>query len=178
MAANSMWAAGACVFGMCWPALGAGGVDLSAGVKAYEKGDYIAAYKVFKPAAERGQADAQYNLGVLAARGLGTDKNFAESYKWFALAAARGDAESAKKRDEVASHLDPQAFAAAQQAVKSSVPAPQPEEATAVPKPQGGWDDAKGAGAEAAPTPVKPKTNTRPAPHSPLSLGSFTVGKQ
>ena len=40
--------------------------------------------------------------GCCAARGLGTDKNFIESYKWFALAAAQGDAESAKKRDEVA----------------------------------------------------------------------------
>jgi localization factor PodJL len=142
------------------------------------KPDYGIAVKWFQQAAQRGIADSQYNLGVLAARGLGTDKNFTESYKWFALAAARGDAESAKKRDEVASHLDPQALAAAQQAVKSFVPARQPEEATAVPKPQGGWDDAKGAGTEGAPTSVKPKTNTRPAPHAPLSLGSFTVGKQ
>jgi len=58
------------------------------------------------------------------------------------------------------------------------VPEPQPEEATAIPRPQGGWDDAKGAGPEAAPVPFKPKANTRPAPHAPLSLGSFTVGKQ
>jgi localization factor PodJL len=140
------------------------------------KPDYGTAVKWFQQAAQRGVADSQYNLGVLAARGLGTDKNFVESYKWFALAAIRGDAESAKKRDEVASHLDPKALAAAQQAVKSFVPEPQPEEATAIPKPQGGWDDAKGAGSEAAP--VKPKTNSRPAPHAPLSLGSFTVGKQ
>ena len=47
-----------------------------------------------------------------------------------------------------------------------------------MPKPQGGWDDAKGTGPEAAPVPVKPKANSRPAPHAPLSLGSFTVGKQ
>jgi localization factor PodJL len=140
------------------------------------KPDYGVAVKWFQQAAQRGIADSQYNLGVLAARGLGTDKNFAESYKWFALAAANGDAESGKKRDEVAGHLDPQALAAAQQAVKSFVPTAQPEVATAVPKPQGGWDDAKGP--EAAPAPVKPKTNTRPALHAPLSLGSFTVGKQ
>jgi localization factor PodJL len=142
------------------------------------KPDYDVAVKWFQQAAQRGIADSQYNLGVLAARGLGTDKNFAESYKWFSLAAASGDMESAKKRDEVAGHLDPQALAAAQQAVKSFVPMPQPDEATAVPKPQGGWDDAKGAGIEAVPAPAKPKTNLRPAPHAPLSLGSFTVGKQ
>jgi localization factor PodJL len=142
------------------------------------KPDYGVAVKWFQQAAQRGVADSQYNLGVLAARGLGTDKNFSESYKWFALAAASGDTESAKKRDEVASRLDPQALAAAQQAVKNFVPTPQPAEATAVPKPQGGWDDAKGAGTEADPAPVKPKTHMRPAPHAPLSLGSFTVGKR
>ena len=32
--------------------------------------------------------------------------NLAESYKWFALAAAQGDNEAAKKRDEVAARLD------------------------------------------------------------------------
>ena len=121
------------------------------------KPDYGIAVKWFQQAAQRGIADSQYNLGVLAARGLGTDKNFTESYKWFALAAAKGDAESAKKRDEVASHLDPQALAAAQQAVKSFVPTPQPEEATAVPKPQGGWDDAKGP----APRPPRLRSSRR-----------------
>ncbi len=144
------------------------------------KPDYGTAVKWFRQAAERGVADSQYNLGVLCARGLGSDKNFAESYKWFALAAAKGDPESAKKRDEVAGHLDPKALAAAQQAVKSFKPEPQPEEATAIPKPQGGWDDAKGAGPEPAPAaaPLKPKGRPQAGPHVPLSLGSFTVGKR
>ena len=144
------------------------------------KPDYGTAVKWFREAAERGVADSQYNLGVLCARGLGTEKNFVESYKWFALAAAKGDAESAKRRDELAGHLDPRALAVAQQAVKSFVPKPQPEQATAIPKPQGGWDDAKGTGPE--PTPAsgsfKPKARPQAGPHAPLSLGSFTVGKQ
>jgi localization factor PodJL len=144
------------------------------------KPDYATAVKWFRQAAEHGIADSQYNLGVLAARGLGTEKSFAESYKWFALAAARGDAESAKKRDDVASRLDAKALAAAQQAVKSFVAEPQPEQATAVPKPRGGWDNAaSGAPAPApAPAPAKPKAHPQPAPHAPLSLGSFTVGKR
>jgi len=142
------------------------------------KPDYGTAVKWFREAAQRGISDSQYNLGVLAARGLGTDKSFAESYKWFALAAARGDAESAKKRDEVASHLDPADVAAAQQAVKSFAPEPQPAEATAVPRPQGGWDNAAtGATPEPAPVPAKPKARPQPATHAPLSLGSFTLGK-
>ncbi len=139
------------------------------------KPDYATAVQWFRQAAQHGIADSQYNLGVLAARGLGMGKSFAESYKWFALAAARGDAESAKKRDEVAAHLDAKALAAAQQAVKTFVPQPQPAEATSVPKPKGGWDDAEGPAQPAQPAHTKQPTR---APRGPLSLGSFTVGKR
>ena len=142
------------------------------------KPDYVAAVKWFRQAAQRGISDSQYNLGVLAARGLGTDQSFIDAYKWFALAAARGDAECAKKRDEVGSHLEPADLAAAQQMVKAFVPQPQPAEATAVPKPQGGWDNAVGAVPDPAPAPAKSKARPQPAPHAPLSLGSFTVGKR
>jgi localization factor PodJL len=144
------------------------------------KPDYGTAVKWFRQAAQRGVADSQYNLGVLEARGLGTDKSFPESYKWFALAAARGDSESAKKRDEIAGHLEANALAAAQQAVKAFVSEQQPEEAIAVPKPQGGWDNASGVSPEpaAGPTPTKPKAQPHQPPHAPLSLGSFTVGKR
>ncbi len=143
------------------------------------KPDYGTAVKWFREAAQQGIADSQYNLGVLCARGLGTEVNFAESYKWFALAAARGDAESAKKRDEIASHLDPNTLAAAQQAVKSFVPKPQPVDATAVPRPQGGWDNAiTGTAPGPASSSAKPTARFQRAPHVPLSLGSFTVGNR
>ncbi len=138
--------------------------------------DYSAAVKWFHQAALRGIADSQYNLGVLTARGLGTEKSFAESYKWFALAAAQGDQESARKRDEVASHLDATALAAAQQAVKTFKVEPQPKTATAVPKPQGGWDNASSA--PASPPKAKALPQTHQPSHAPLSLGSFTIGKQ
>jgi localization factor PodJL len=138
------------------------------------KPDYGAAVKWFHRAALRGIADSQYNLGILTARGLGTERNFAKSYKWFALAAARGDRESVKKRDEVAAHLDATALAAAQQAVKAFTVEPQPKTAITVPKPPGGWDNAAGA----SPSPAAaPKTKAQ-SPHSPLSLGSFTIGKR
>ena len=90
------------------------------------KPDYATAVQWFRKAAQHGIADSQYNLGVLCARGLGTDQNHAEAYKWFALATIQGDKESAKKRDDVATHLDPATLAAAQQAVKSFVAEPQP----------------------------------------------------
>ena len=127
------------------------------------KPDYAAAVSWFRKAAQHGIADSQYNLGVLFARGIGVEKNLGEAYKWFALAAAHGDKESAKKRDDVASRLDAKELAAARHAVASFKAEPQPEIATAVPTPPGGWD--KGG-------PAKARSNTG----GPLSLGAYTVG--
>jgi localization factor PodJL len=113
--------------------------------------DYGTASKWFHKAAEYGVSDSQYNLGILYARGIGVEKDIGESYKWFALAANGGDRESAKKRDELAVHLDPVELASAQREIQTFKVAPQPEAATSVPAPQGGWD--KGASAAPAPKP-------------------------
>ncbi len=65
------------------------------------KVDNEAAARLFRAAAERGVRDSQFNMGILAVRGIGTAQSFAESYKWFAIVAAGGDADAAAKRDEV-----------------------------------------------------------------------------
>jgi localization factor PodJL len=131
------------------------------------KPDYATAVAWFRKAAQHGVADSQYNLGVLYARGIGVDQNLGESYKWFTLAAAHGDKDAAKKRDDVAGRLDASELAAARRAVNSFTAVPQPEKATAVPAPPGGWDKANAAPAK-----------TQPHPGGPLSLGSFTVGNR
>ncbi len=102
--------------------------------------DYRTAAQWFSKAADRGISDSQYNLAILYARGIGVAQNYAESYKWFALAAGEGDGDAAKKRDEVASHLDAQALAAAKLAVQKWSAQPQPEDAVTVKAPPGGWD--------------------------------------
>jgi localization factor PodJL len=129
------------------------------------KPDYASAALWFRKAAEHGVADSQFNFGVLAARGLGTEKDIAESYKWFALAAAQGDRDAGRKRDEVAVYLNPEALAAAQEAIKSFTPQPQPVEATMVQQPPGGWERA------ASPAQEKPRAS------GPLSVSSFNSGK-
>ncbi len=91
--------------------------------------DYNKAAEWFRSAANHGVRDSQYNLGILYARGIGVQKNDSEAYKWFALASDQGDKEAGAKRDEIASHLDPQTLAAARNAVKTFVPEPQPDEA-------------------------------------------------
>jgi localization factor PodJL len=129
------------------------------------KPDYASAAQWFRKAAEHGVADSQYNLGVLAARGIGMDRNIVESYKWFALAAAQGDKDAGRKRDEVATQLDAQTLAGAQQTVKSYAAQTQPAEAITIPEPPGGWDRT---------TPAPPE---KPRSGAPLPIGAFNSGK-
>jgi localization factor PodJL len=112
----------------------AGGVD--------GKPDYALASQWFRNAAAHGVVDSQYDLAILYARGLGVERNFAESYKWFALAAKAGDKDAAQKRDEVAVRLDPKQLESAKLNIESFVAVPQPDEATAINVPVGGWDQA------------------------------------
>ena len=75
--------------------------------------DYVAAAEWFRKGAEYGVRDSQYNLAILYARGLGVEQNLVQSYLWFAAAAAQGDADAAKKRDDVGARLDSKDFASA-----------------------------------------------------------------
>ena len=79
--------------------------------------DYTAASHWFGRAAEHGLADSQYNLGVLHENGLGVQKSPMEAYKWYALAAAGGDMEAARRRDLLKPKLDPATLATAVRAV-------------------------------------------------------------
>jgi localization factor PodJL len=112
------------------------------------KPDFAAAFGWFRKAAEHGVGDSQYNLAVLYARGSGVEQNLVESFKWFSIAADKGDRDAGAKRDEIAPQLDPTMLAEARRAASTFVAKPQPEEATTVPTPPGGWDDAD---------PAKPK---------------------
>ena len=127
--------------------------------------DYTNASHWFREAADHGVMDSQYNLGILYARGVGVAQNYAESYKWFALAAIAGDPDAAKKRDEVASHLDPQSLAAANLAVKTWTAQPQPDEAINAKAPAGGWDATAGA-APAKPKPQQSSLTVKPPTQS------------
>ena len=51
-------------------------------------------FKETKERAEQGDAEAQYNLAVMYDMGVGAPKNYSESGKWYAKAAAQGIAEA------------------------------------------------------------------------------------
>lgn len=113
--------------------------------------NYKGASHWFRKAAERGVADSQFNLGILYARGIGVEKNMAESFKWFSLAAAQGDTDAARKCDDIAKRLDPQSLAAAKLAIQTFTPEPQPDDASNVAAPAGGWDNVPAPTATAKP---------------------------
>lgn len=114
------------------------------------KPDYKTAAQWFRKAADRGVADSQYNLGILYARGIGVEQNLPEAYKWFSLASAQGDKEAVKKRDDVGAKLDSSSLTAARLAAQTFTPERQPDEASIVKTPEGGWDRAN-----ASPKPAK-----------------------
>src|SRR3954468_412302 len=57
---------------------------------AYSRGDYATALRLFRQLADQGRANAQYNLGVMYAKGRGVPENDVEAVKWFRLAADQG----------------------------------------------------------------------------------------
>ncbi|MGB6494758.1 MAG: hypothetical protein WBD78_03115 [Methylocella sp.] len=126
------------------------------GVLAAEGGkpNYTSAALWFGKAAEYGIRDSQYNLAVLLARGLGLPKDLVKSYTWFAIVAAAGDADAARKRDEVAARLTSSELAAANAAAAGFAPRPADHAANEITPPR--------AQLEAAPAqgqPVKPKVS-------------------
>ena len=72
----------------------AAGQDYNKGHEAYGRGDYATALREWRPLAEAGDADAQYNLGVMYDNGQGVPQDYAEAVKWYRLAAAQGDADA------------------------------------------------------------------------------------
>jgi TPR repeat protein len=63
------------------------------GKAAYDKGDYVTAYKEFKTLAEQGDGRSQFYLGVMyyGGEGKGVAQNYAEAVKWFRKAADQGN---------------------------------------------------------------------------------------
>jgi len=64
------------------------------GKAAYDRGDYVKAYKEFKPLAEEGNAEAQYFVGFMYDTGEGVAKDKDEAAKWYRKAAEQGHLEA------------------------------------------------------------------------------------
>ena len=64
------------------------------GVAAYNAGDYRTALREWRHFAERGDSDAQYNLGQMYRQGEGVSKDYAEAARWYRLSAVQGDSDA------------------------------------------------------------------------------------
>ncbi len=60
----------------------------------------------YRRAAEQGDAQAQFNLGVMYERGRGVPQDFIRAHMWYNVAAAAWDSDDAREhRDSVASRM-------------------------------------------------------------------------
>lgn len=82
-----------------WGALGAGmmlavgspaGADVKAGVDAWQQGDYAKAIGEWRPLAQAGDADAQFNMGQAYKLGRGVQSDLNAALDWYRKAAAQG----------------------------------------------------------------------------------------
>ncbi|MBI5437738.1 MAG: sel1 repeat family protein [Nitrosomonadales bacterium] len=70
---------------------------LSEAGRAYIEGDYIKAAKLYRPMAEKGDAEAQLILGSMHDAGLGVPQDFKEAAKWYRMASEQGNAKAQSK---------------------------------------------------------------------------------
>lgn len=68
--------------------------NVRAGIEAWQRADYAAAVAIWRPLAEAGDGDAQFNLGQSYRLGRGVAINLAVSKTWFERAADKGHVDS------------------------------------------------------------------------------------
>lgn len=65
--------------------------DLEAGLDAVRRKDYASAFAEFRPLAEKGDAEAQVDLGNLFMRGWGVRQDYATAFDWYQKAAEQNN---------------------------------------------------------------------------------------
>ena len=70
--------------------------SVKAGIEAWQRADYAGAVAIWRPLAEKGDADAQFNLGQAYRLGRGVPTNLGAAQTWFERSAKQGhvDAET------------------------------------------------------------------------------------
>ena len=63
-----------------------------AALAAYQRGDYATALREWRPLAEQGNPEAQFNLGAMYERGQGVTQDDTEAARWYRKAAEQGNA--------------------------------------------------------------------------------------
>ena len=84
------------VFSLAFAAAAAGGA-YEDGLAAYSAGNFEKAMAVWAPAAESGDANSQYGMGLLYSEGIVVPMDDIQALNWFGLAAAQGHGEAQYK---------------------------------------------------------------------------------
>jgi TPR repeat protein len=72
---------------------------------AIGRGDYGTVLQHLEPLADQGNADAQFNLGLMYRDGRGVPQDDAAAYMWLTLATAQGDKKAKEIRDNLAKRM-------------------------------------------------------------------------
>ena len=64
--------------------------SVKAGIEAWQRADYSGAVGIWRPLAEKGDADAEFNLGQAYRLGKGVPTNLSAAKTWFERAAKQG----------------------------------------------------------------------------------------
>ena len=68
--------------------------DLNMAKQAYANKDFVTAFKLSRILAEKGNAQAQFNLGEMYEKGNGVAHDYAEAIKWYTKSAEQGFSEA------------------------------------------------------------------------------------
>jgi cell division septation protein DedD len=81
---------------LIWAASPVPAQSVKAGIEAWQRSDYSGAVAIWRPLAEKGDADAEFNLGQAYRLGRGVPTNLSAAKTWFERAAGQGhvDAET------------------------------------------------------------------------------------
>ena len=84
------------------------------GMVAYNRGDYVPAFRLFRPLAEQGNPKAQTQIGTMYRKGEGMAPSPARAFMWFSVAAKRGDAKAKAGLREISRTMTPAEMSQAQ----------------------------------------------------------------
>lgn len=81
--------------------------------------DPAAAVGFLRPAAEAGDVEAQFQMGLLLTKGDGLEQDYVQAHAWLNIAATGGHAEAAKKRGVIGDLMTPEQLAEAQRVARA-----------------------------------------------------------
>ena len=98
------------------------GDDFTDGLDAYERKDYKEAVRLYRLSAEQGDAQAQYNLGLMYTNGEGVPQDYVSAHMWFNLSGSNGLKNAVKNRNIIEKRMSKQQIEKAQEMARNWKP--------------------------------------------------------